>query len=216
MDNFASKGVLFDLDGVLVDTEGIYTEFWHNIGNEVYPTGIPDFANVIKGSTLPTILSTYFPDPKISEDIVNRLKVHEQTMPYRLVPGVREFLNSLMERGIPAAIVTSSGEMKMNHLFDAIPDFRAFFHTVLTDRDVVKSKPDPEGYLKAAAAINRPINDCYVFEDSYSGVKAGMASGATTIALATTTPLEKLQNMDDAVIDGFSGFTFDNMLALIK
>lgn len=216
MNNPASKGVLFDLDGVLVDTEGIYTEFWDHIGNEVYPTGIPNFANVIKGSTLPTILATYFPDPKVSEDIVERLKRHELNMPYRLFPGVREFLTALKSTGIPAAIVTSSGIVKMNHLFEAIPDFRTFFQTVLTDKDVVKSKPDPEGYLKAAAAINRPIADCYVFEDSYSGVKAGMASGATTIALATTNPREQLEDMADAVIDGFNGFTIDKMLAVTK
>lgn len=216
MTDISSKGVLFDLDGVIVDTEGIYTEFWHHIGSEIYPTGIPDFANVIKGSTLPTILTTYFPDPAISEDIVHRLKEHERNMAYRLFPGVREFLCSLRDAGIPAAIVTSSGLEKMTRLFSVIPDLKGYFQTVLTDRDVVKSKPDPEGYLKAAAAIQRPIENCYVFEDSYSGVRAGIASGATTIAIATTNPRSELEKLVNNVIDGFSNFTVADMLETEK
>lgn len=56
-------GVLFDLDGVLIDSESIYTEFWEDV-DKVFPTNVPDFAHIIKGSTLPKILGTYFPMQK--------------------------------------------------------------------------------------------------------------------------------------------------------
>ena len=106
------KAALFDLDGVLVDTEGIYTEFWSAM-DRLYPTGVPGFSMVIKGSTLDTILNTYFPDKAIQDDIVARLKEFERTMPYRMFPGVPELLKRLRDRGFKIAIVTSSNLLKM-------------------------------------------------------------------------------------------------------
>lgn len=216
MNHTNDTGVLFDLDGVIVDTEGLYSTFWHHIGCEVYPTGVDDFESVIKGSTLPTILATYFPDPEVSADIVERLKVQEATMVYELFPGVRNFLEELNARGIPAAIVTSSGQRKMDHLFEVIDGLRDYFVTVLTDKDVTRSKPDPEGYVKAARAIGVEPENCFVFEDSISGVKAGVASGAVTIAVATTNPADRLRELTSAVIDSMDSMTVDRMLAFRK
>ena len=81
---------------------------------------------------------------------------------------------------------------------------------------VVNSKPDPEGYLKAAEMVGCDISDCYVFEDSYQGVEAGLRSGATVIALATTNPAERLKEKAHEVIDDFTGFNVDKMLAVSR
>lgn len=213
MKNCSTTGVLFDLDGVIVDTEGIYSEFWAEIGERIYPTGVANFENVIKGSTLPTILSKYFPDEAIQADIVNRLQSHEASMRYEMFEGVEEFLSDLKAHGIPAAIVTSSGEKKMRHLFETLPRLQSYFKVVLTDKDVTRSKPDPEGYLKAADAIGRDIAECFVFEDSFSGVKAGIASGATTIAVATTNPEESLRQLTENVIDSMRGMSVERMMS---
>lgn len=209
-------GALFDLDGVIVDTEGIYTDFWHEIGTAIYPVRIDDFAHIIKGNTLAKILDTYFPDKVVQDDIVARLAAHEAGMEYRLFDGVRDFLEGLRRAGIPAAIVTSSGDKKMSHLFRCIPDLRSYFDVVITDKDVTRSKPDPEGYLIAAKAIGRDIKDCYVFEDSFSGIAAGMASGAITIGVATTNSSFSLKGKAHAVIGSFDGFMVEGMLAVLR
>lgn len=188
MRDISDIGVLFDLDGVLVDTEGLYSEFWTEMGEKRYPTGIPDFANVIKGNTLEVILDTHFPDKAIQDDIVAHLKEYEANMPYKLFDGVKQLLDELKRMGVPCAIVTSSGPVKMGMLFDRIPGFRTYFDVVLTDADITRSKPDPQGYLMAADAIQRDIRNCFVFEDSLAGTAAGMASGATTVAIASTNP----------------------------
>ncbi len=205
-------GVLFDLDGVLVDTEGLYSQFWTEIGEHRYPTGIPDFANVIKGNTLEVILHTHFPDQALQKEIVAELKNYEANMKYNLFDGVTRFLDELRSAGIPCAIVTSSGPKKMNLLFERIPEFRNYFTAVLTDADITRSKPDPQGYLLGAKAIGRDIENCYVFEDSLAGVAAGMASGATTIALATTNPREALKA--HAVFNSMSEISLAVMLAV--
>lgn len=195
---------LFDLDGVLVDTETLYTRIWDDIVR-IYPTGIDNFAYKIKGNTLEKILSTYFPDPDTSRDIVRILREREDAMEYELFDGVAEFLAELNECGIPAAIVTSSGDAKMQRLFASLTGFRECFAAVITDSDVTHSKPHPEGYLLAATRLGADPHDCIVFEDSYAGIEAGKAAGAKVVGLATTNPRETLIDKADHVIDSFAG-----------
>ena len=192
------KAALFDLDGVLVDSEGIYSDFWKQAGNE-YGIAVPHFEQVIKGSTLEQILDMYFPDPEKRSRVVTQLADREKNMRYRLFDGVTEFLDRLKAKNIPMVIVTSSNAAKMEHLFNQLPYFRQYFADVLTDKDVTCSKPDPEGYLKAAGRLGIDPADCIVFEDSLNGVKAGNAAGAKVIALSTTNPTERLAEFTSTI-----------------
>ena len=99
-------GVLFDLDGVLIDSEDLYTEFWEGI-EHIYPTNIPDFAHIIKGNALFKILNTYYPR-HLHQDIINRVHSFELNMVYPIYDGVIDFLEELKSRNLPCAIVTSS------------------------------------------------------------------------------------------------------------
>ena len=101
------KGVLFDLDGVLIDSETLYTEFWSN-AEKKYPTGVEDFAYVIKGNNLAKILSTYFPDKEVQADLLRMIDEFERNMQYPIFPGAMELVYSLIQQNIPCAIVTSS------------------------------------------------------------------------------------------------------------
>ena len=207
-------GVLFDLDGVLIDSEGLYTKFWEDI-EEIYPTGVPNFALVIKGNALFKILDTYFPK-ELHLDIINRVHEFEHNIKYPIYEGVIDFLKSLKEKGIPTAIVTSSDDVKMNALYSEYPLFPQYFDAVITGSDVTESKPHPQGYLMAAERIGCDSHDCYVFEDSLQGLDAGMAAGATVIGLTTNNPIDKLKDKAHALIDSFVGFNIDKMLAIKK
>ena len=140
------RSVLFDLDGVLLDTEGIYTDFWLEI-DKLFPTGVENFAYIIKGSTLPKILSTYFPNPAVQVKIGKHLRRHEDEMVYRPFEGALQLLADLRDAGVTTAIVTSSNAVKMKNIFEAIPELSELIGTLVSDEDVSKSKPDPEGYL---------------------------------------------------------------------
>lgn len=202
---------MFDLDGVLIDSEGLYTEFWEGIDRD-YPTGIDRFAYVIKGNALFKILNTYFPDEELQAEITRKLHEFENQICYPVYDGVKRFLTELKSHGIKTAIVTSSDSAKMESLWRQIPRFREYFDTVITGSDVTKSKPDPQGYLLAAERLECNPGDCYVFEDSMQGLEAGIASGATVIALATSNPREALNGKAHEIIDNFTGFTVDDML----
>lgn len=209
----SSRGALFDLDGVLIDSEGLYTQFWTDI-EKIYPTGVDDFALAIKGNALFKILGTYFPDPEVQADITRRVHEFENDIRYPVYPGVREFLAVLRSRGFKTAVVTSSDNVKMESLWRQVPDLKEYFDTVITGSDVTRSKPDPQGYLLAAQRLGCAPGDCYVFEDSLQGLEAGMASGATVIALATSNPHGLLKGKAHEIIDNFTGFTVDKLLAV--
>lgn len=200
------QGALFDLDGVLVDTEGIYTEFWSDMDRR-FPTGVAGFAQVIKGSTLTNILDTYFPDKSVQDRIVDMLKQHERDMRYRLFDGVAELLAALRQRGFRMAIVTSSNRAKMKHLFAQLPELEKAMDIVITDEDISRSKPDPEGYLLAAERLGIPAEECYIFEDSLNGLRAARAADGVVVGVATTNPRKVVEEMSDITVDTLADFS---------
>lgn len=208
-------GALFDLDGVLVDSEGTYSRFWGEMGRRYRPE-IPDFDMVVKGTTLPDILGRYFADPALSAGICAELEEFEAAMAFPLFEGVMEFLADLRRHDIPAAIVTSSGADKMKRIFDGNLEFASFFDALVTSADVKQSKPAPECYLTGARKLGVEIDDCFVFEDSINGLAAGMSSGATVIGLSTTLPASELRGRAHLLIPSLSGFTVDRMLAVTR
>jgi HAD hydrolase, family IA, variant 3 len=195
-------GVLFDLDGVLVDSETTYTRFWKEI-DEIYPTGIHDFAVAIKGTTLPSILE-YFPDDAVREDIKQRLTEFQGKMRFPFYPGAEQLLKELKELGIPTAIVTSSDKSKMELLFAQHPQLKELVTAVIDASHVTRSKPDPQGYMLGAQAIGVVPQHCFVFEDSLQGLAAGRAAGATVVGIATTYPVTRISPLADIVIDSIS------------
>ena len=95
---------LFDLDGVIVDTEGQYTEFWKGIGNQDFPN-VPDFAFRIKGHTLTQILNAHYPDNEAAQKrVVEELNVFEQNMKFPYIAGAVDFVKALRQAGIPTAV----------------------------------------------------------------------------------------------------------------
>ncbi len=208
MKNNFPKGVLFDLDGVLVDTESQYSIFWGKMGIE-YNTGIPDFADRIKGSNLAAILNTYFPDKSVQDEIVEKLNAFQAAMTYEICPGVKEFISQLKQHNIPTCIVTSSDDKKMEQLFAHQPYFRENFSNIITGDQVTNSKPHPECFLKGAQKFGVDIKDCLIFEDSMQGITAGLASGAKVIALSTTCTIEQISTLTNVIIPGFKDFSLD-------
>lgn len=207
-------GALFDLDGVLIDTEGTYSQFWSSI-DRMYPTGIENFAASIKGTTLTEILG-HFPTDEIRADVKQRIHDFEATMVYDIMPGVMELLQSLRDNGFPIAIYTSSDNVKMAHLREQHPELLDSVDVIVTGSDVSNSKPHPEGYLSAAKALGCKAENCFVFEDSIQGLEAGRRSGATVIGLATTLPAERLQGKARIILDGLTGFSAQNLLELVN
>lgn len=206
-------GFLFDLDGVLIDSEREYTRIWSTIEKE-YPTGIEGFPIKIKGMTLPEILHEYFPASQHAE-ITERLYEMEQKMHYEWLPGAKELLLTLRDKGYPRVLVTSSNGDKMRHLYADRPDLAPLFDDIVTADRISHSKPDPEGYLLGASLAGADPRRCAVFEDSAQGVKAGNAAGAFVIGLTTTLPAEKVATHSQKVIEDLSDIDIDEIVKIL-
>ena len=214
MSNSDNIAFLFDLDGVIIDSERSYSRFWKEI-SEIYPTGIPDFERVIKGTTLTDILQRYFPD-SVRADVERRCWELESVIKYGYEEGARELLIELKRRGIPAVMVTSSDRVKMDHLWLQLPDLKDYFAEIIDGDMVTRSKPDPEGYLKAASLVNTDPRKCVVFEDSLTGVQAGKQSGAYVVGMTQTLGVDKISPFADEVLDSLTELDLERLIYLLK
>ena len=96
------------------------------------------------------------------------------------------------------------------------PEIKTLFDRILTAEMFTASKPAPDCFLLGMEVFGTTPDTTYVFEDSFNGLKAGMASGATVIGLATTNSREDIASLCHYVLDDFQGFTYDKLTQLYK
>ena len=203
-------GVLWDLDGVLLDSEGKYSIFWARMDEE-HPTGIDNFASYIKGFHLNRIMG-YFESEEVRQQILDELLTFERDMVYEFFPGAIELVKQLRVAGIPMAIVTSSDRKKMQSLYSQHPEFPTLFDHIITGDMVTKAKPDPECFLTGAKLLGVDIKDCIVFEDSRNGLIAARESGAMVIGLPTTLAPDVVSQLCDMMVDAVSQLSVKQIL----
>lgn len=210
------KAALFDLDGVVFDTEPQYTEFWGSQFRRFYP-GEEGLEHKIKGQTLVQIYSRYFDGmPDVQAEITSELDRFEQKMTFSYIPGLTGLLESLRANGVRTAIVTSSNMPKMQSVFRKCPSVRDYFDEILTSEDFTQSKPSPECYLKAASRFGASSAECVVFEDSFNGLKSGRAAQMYVVGLATTNPAADIAPYADCVTADYLGWDYEKISSLMS
>ncbi len=184
--------ILFDMDGVVIDTHHSVTEFWLAlIAEHQVELTQADFQQHIYGCPAEHTFDKLFPQFTSSQRqaIMTRLHDYELNLTYTEVPGVTTLLRNLKQFSIPTALVTSGDRWKVEVVASQL-GLDGLFTTQVTVNDIRRGKPDPEGYLLAAQRLDQAPERCLVFEDSVSGVKAAVAAGATCIGIrpAETAP----------------------------
>jgi len=199
-----TAAVLFDLDGVLINTEPQYNIFWSAIA-EKYRLGIEKFELLIKGMTLPIIISRYFSHLPEAEqkEVEAASRAFDVQLDMTPIPGALEFLSAIKGTGVKTGLVTSSSDAKLIAVFRALP-IRIFFDTVVSTDRITEGKPNPMCYLLAAADLDVSPSQCIVFEDSVAGITAAKNAGMRVIGVATTLPAEQVRTHVAEVIDDFS------------
>ena len=198
---------LFDLDGVVIDTEKEYTRIWTEIGDKHIPH-IKNFAIQIKGNRLDNIYENYFShlSEKEWEDILVYIRDLGEKMTYNYVDGAKEFLQELKKKNHLTALVTSSDNHKLEILFSKLPEIKSFFDVIISSNDNVKGKPEPDPYLLAAERLNIEPEKCIVFEDAIAGIESGLAARTYVIAVSTTHEVDVLRKYTPKVIPNFKDF----------
>lgn len=207
--------VLFDMDGVLIDTEPQYSAFWKGIAEE-YNIETINFENKVKGMTIPHIIKLYFNQLSSSqvENILNKFKTFEENVLFPDIPGALNFLDELRYRGIKIALVTSSSELKLNRVLQ-LKHFDTIFDVIVSAKDIENSKPAPDCFLLGAKKCNISPEFCIVFEDSLAGITAGNTAGMIVVGLSTTHPESELIDKCVKVIPDFRDISVEYLISLI-
>lgn len=185
------RGVLIDMDGTAVDSNAIVEQSWAEFAEE-FGLDLETVLAFSHGRPSTETFAKFVPSMGEAE-IQGRHQAmlkREYSLAHLVVPilGADSFLLALDDLGVPWALVTSAprslAKARFTHAKLPWPAVN-----VPVD-DIVEGKPHPEGYLKAAAALGVPADECVVFEDAPAGIRAGLNSGASVVVVDPGEPLD--------------------------
>jgi sugar-phosphatase len=210
------KAIIFDLDGVIIDSNPAIIEFW---GAWAKKEGFILSDSMIRewvfGRRVTATIEGLF--SHISEERKKEIEqdgyLFDQTMQPEGIAGINQFIQDLTKIDFTMGVATSSHHERMLQMLERVGVAEHFVHFV-TAHDVSKGKPDPEPYLKMAEKINLHPSQCLVFEDANSGVQSAIAAGMQVIGIGNeVTKDELLANGALEVIGDFTEIDIkDNQL----
>jgi len=198
--NFKPKAFLFDLNGTMINDMEYHTLAWYSIMTEDLGAKL-DYENVKKEmyGKNHEVLARVFGKDKFTAEEIERLSIDKEKryqqgyMPHlALIDGLDLFLARAKEANIPMAIGSAAIPFNIDFVVDGL-DIRHYMDAIVSADDVKTSKPDPETFLKAAAALNVAPSDCLVFEDAPKGVESALNAGMPCIVLTTTHTVEEFE-----------------------
>ena len=200
-DGNRGKGVIFDLDGVLVDTGEFHRRSWYDLAKrEDFEMSDELFYSTF-GMQNYQIIPMLVGREVTAEELERLSQWKEQRYrelisgKLKLLEGVRELIDDLKRAGFLLAIGTSTPLVNLKFMLENVP-VDGWFDVYVTGEDVKRGKPEPDTFVMAAEKLSLPREDCVVVEDAVQGVAAGKAAGMAVVAVTTTREREELGEAD--------------------
>ncbi len=185
-------GVIFDMDGVLCDSEPFIYEAARRMFVETYGVNPKEedffpFVGAGENRYIGGVAEKYGIRLDVERDKARTYALYLEVIRGKLgpLPGVGEFVHRCRKRGLKIAVASSADLVKVTGNLREIGLATDMFDAILTGDDVRRKKPDPEIFLAAAARLGLPAGDCLVVEDAPNGIRAGKATGAACLGLTT-------------------------------
>ncbi len=215
------KAVLFDMDGVIINSEPLHHKAYHlmfaKVGITVDHTLYESFTGQ---ATLPICkqLVEKFNLDDSPESLVALKRGFFKELFYNdpeldLIPGVRNRIEDYYANGLTLILASSASMGNINNVFDRF-GLDHYFKAKLSGADLKASKPHPEIFLKAAEASGHAKEDCIVIEDSTNGIKAAHAAGIPCIAFKSPHSKNQDYSLADTVIENFNEIAFSKLRTL--
>jgi len=196
------EAVLFDMDGVLVDSEAFICQSGINMFAEKgYPVSAEDFlpfTGMGENRYLGGVAEKHKIPFNLEKDKARTYEIYADLVRGKLSPldGVHDFIAKCRKQGLKMAVASSADPVKVNINLEEIGLKREQFQAVVTGLDIEHKKPAPDIFLEAAKLLGVDPGLCLVVEDAISGVSAGKAAGARVLALTTAFSADKLSEAD--------------------
>jgi HAD superfamily hydrolase (TIGR01509 family) len=207
-----TSACIFDMDGVLIDSGAHHRSAWKALLAEIGVTPTrPEFWRLTIGrpaeEAVPLLLGR-----RVSTADARRLALRKRELysefsgqGLRAVPGVQDFVGTLVRDGVPRAVGTSASRGDVDTLLGSL-GLRRYFDVIVTAEDVRLGKPDPAVYLEVARRMGKPPAACIVFEDSLVGIHAARRAGMRAIGVTTAHTSDELHEAGaEATIADFEG-----------
>jgi beta-phosphoglucomutase len=201
------RGVIFDMDGVLVDSEAFMCKaacmMFQELGQNVEPQDFEPFLGMGEDRYLGGVAEKYSlvveiePIKKRAYDIF--LEIIKGAL--KPLPGVFEFIEKCKAEQKKIALASSADLRKVEGNLNEIGLLPEMFDAFVTGSDVERKKPNPDIFLRAANLLDLPPSECLVVEDAVSGVAGAKAAGARCLALTTSFTREELKGADYFAVD---------------
>jgi beta-phosphoglucomutase family hydrolase len=206
------KGVLFDWDGVVIDSSAHHERSWEILAVEIgkplpdghFKAGFGKKNQII----IPGILHWADNPAEVSALADRKEEIYRalvQQSGVIILPGAKELLAALQKENIPAAVASSTPRSNLDVIFSSTGLDR-FFEAVVCGDDVTNGKPAPDVFLLAASKLGIAPADCVVIEDAHAGIEAALAADMRVLAVATTNPLANLHRAT-AAVESLEGIT---------
>jgi len=196
------KGVLFDMDGVLADSEEFIRNaailMFKELGMEARHEDFFEFIGAGEDRFLGGVAEKYNFPFDIPTGKARTYEIYAEIIIGKLkpLPGVHSFIKKCKGKGLKIALATSADKTKMDSTLKEIGIQEDTFDAVVNALDVDRQKPFPDIYLKAASLIGEKTQNCLVVEDAVNGVKSAKTSGAKCLGLTTSFLKEQLSEAD--------------------
>ena len=176
-------GILFDMDGVVLDTEKLYARFWAEAAHALgYPMtyeqalGMRSLNSAAGQAKLESYFGTGVSRAEMRKKRVELMDAYVAQFGVEAKPGIHELLDYLKGQGIRTAIATSSPMERAKSYLDSL-GLTTKFDCICSGHDVAQGKPAPDIYLKAAASIGVPPENCLAIEDAPAGIESAHRAG---------------------------------------
>lgn len=211
--------IIFDLDGVIVDSSAFHEGSW-NIWAKEYEVTLPEgFFKKTFGMRNVNIIPTYlFPHATQEESwrMSNRKEeIFRELCAGKIVllPGVHALVLAAHKRGVPMAVASSTERKNIDLILQAT-GINQYFQAILASEDVQRGKPEPDVFLAAAERLSYSPSKCVVVEDAIVGIEAAKKAGMACLGVATTHPAAYL-GQADRVVTRLTEITIDDLSQLI-